>query len=290
MHTIDIIETNKRLFVPEKLSECSPKQLASICNYIFLYQNGKLSYRDFQTHCLYALLNMKKSKKDLDPAKEELINANLSRIMPLLDSFFKVKNGKQSTIQDFKDNPVLYIPTPFHNFKGPKDIFYTTFGEYVEALDAFGAYQRIGNIDILYDLAAIFYRPHCMGYRSPKRPSKIKAYKRQLKKTYFGYIYAFYIYFSGFQDRLANQKILREGQEIDFSILFKSDKDAIPSKINGLGMKSQSYHLAESGVFGDLKKVNNTQTLEIILRMYDIKKRDIDHKAYMEAQQKKQSS
>lgn len=287
MHTIQIIETDTTYFLPEKLSECTPKQLAAISYFLYLYQAERLTFKQFKSQCVYALLNMKKSKRKLSEAQIDHIDANVYKISKLLDSFFIEKNGKKYTNQDFKTNPLPYIPTTFTNLKGPRDIFYTTFGEYVLALDAFGSYQRTGKVDMLYKLASIFYRYHFFGMRFPKSEGMFKHYQSQLKKTYFGYIYAFYIYFSGFQERLANQKILYEGQEIDFSILFKSDKDAIPSTINGLGMKSHSYVLAESGVFGSLKDVNNTPTIEIILRMYDIKKRDLDTKAQLEREKKK---
>jgi len=288
MHTVEILETNKMLFIPEKLSECTPKQLASISYYIYLLKTKKLTYGEFQTHCIYALLNMKKSDKDYSVAQEEIINANLIRLFVLLDGFFIEENGAKKTFQDFKENPLPYIPSPWHNFKGPKDIFYTTFGEYVDALDAFGAYQKVKDDNILIDLVASFYRPHVFGARLPKSERTKNLVKKQLKKTYFGYIYAFYIYFSGFQDRMATQRVMVEGQEIDFSLLFKPEKDHIPSQINGLGIKSHAYVLAESGVFGNLEKVNNTPTIEIILRMYDIKKRDLDQKAHFKREQQKQ--
>lgn len=290
MHTIDIIETESTYFLPEKLSECSPKQLASVAYYIFLYQAEQLTYKEFKSQCVYALLGMKKSKRQLTEAEIDHIDANVYQISHLIDGFFKIEGNSRQTLSDFTENPLPYIPTTFYNFKGPKDIFYTTFGEYVLALDAFGTYQRTGDIDILYDLVAYFYRPHVFGQLLPKSERLHKHIKKQLKSTYFGYIYGFYIYFSGFQDRMANQRIYWEGQEIDFSVLFKADKNHIPSKLNGLGMKSQAYVLAESGVFGDLKKVNNTPTIEIVLRMYDIKKRDLDQQAYLESQEKKHKS
>ena len=39
------------------------------------------------------------------------------------------------------------------------------------------------------------------------------------------------------------------------------------------------YSMAESGIFGELEKVRKTNFWEIFIRMYDIRKRDLDMQA-----------
>jgi hypothetical protein len=73
------------------------------------------------------------------------------------------------------------------------------------------------------------------------------------------------------------------GNELDLSILFEGDGSVQPtSGLPGIGLKSTMYSLAESGVFGSLKQLRKENFWEVILRMYDIVKRDKD----VEARQK----
>ena len=51
------------------------------------------------------------------------------------------------------------------------------------------------------------------------------------------------------------------------------------SKIPGIGMLSIAHQLAESQVYGPIQEVRKTDFWEIILRLYDIRKRDLDHQA-----------
>jgi hypothetical protein len=67
-------------------------------------------------------------------------------------------------------------------------------------------------------------------------------------------------------------------------MLFQESKEKqVESKLPGLGLKSIEYQISESGVFGSNKEVRNTSLWEILIRLYDITKRDKDEKARQKA-------
>jgi len=77
---------------------------------------------------------------------------------------------------------------------------------------------------------------------------------------------------------MTTAKIYVQGNEIDFSILYNEFSTDIKfdSTIPGIGMKSLMYSIAESGVFGNLDDVRNASFWEIMIRFYDVRKRDLD--------------
>jgi hypothetical protein len=57
---------------------------------------------------------------------------------------------------------------------------------------------------------------------------------------------------------------------------FPTDRKTVKSDYPDLGMKSMLYVIAESGIFGTEKEVRKAPLWEILVRMYDIRKRDFD--------------
>ena len=280
MHTVELPASNKIIYVPENLNECTPDQYMLFCRLIFKYQTNQINLLQFKKAAVYVLLNMNESKKERNDYEAAQINANLLLLFDLVDGFFtKDKDGVLQLKDHFTANPLPKIPTAWLNLIGPKHHFHqATFGEYVIALNIFSTYQATQDINLLYDLAAVYYRPHLFGLKIPFNENHISRIAQMLKNSDIGHIYGFYNYFSSFQNMLGTKKVYWEGKPIDFSILFtKTDGDQQPSEINGLGMKGTSYVLAESGVFGTLKDVNQTDMWEILFRLYDMKKRNIDH-------------
>ena len=72
------------------------------------------------------------------------------------------------------------------------------------------------------------------------------------------------------------------GQELDLSILFESAKGETESAtaLPGIGMDSIAFTMAESGAFGDYKKLRDTNFWEIIVRMYDLRRADLERQKH----------
>jgi len=283
MHEIEIPEIKKRLYLPSDLSECDARQYAGISNLLYKYQIGEIDYNVLRVRAVYVLLDMKHKEGSLED--EEYKMGNIYQVSLLLDSFFEDVEGKKVIKQYYVNNPIQKVGYFGKTFYGPTDEFQNVkFGEYVDALHYFTEYNETKDTEYLYLLMATLYRKGNNYKLAMKKPDVRVFYEesevlhkiKYFKKLDFGQVYGFYLLFASFQKYMCSAKIYYQGQELDLSILFAPDKSAFKSDIPGLGMKTTLYTIAESGVFGSIKDLKKESLWEILLRMYDLTKRDKD--------------
>jgi hypothetical protein len=290
MHIIEIPEGKIKRYIPSDLSECDAQQYMDMCDLIFKYQNEVIDYDQFRTHAIYKLMKMKPANGTV--AVEEKF-ANVYQLSELIDDFFDTDDkGLKIIKQSYIHNPVPSFRPLYSTYYGPADQFRDmTFGEYRDGLRLFHDFHATGNIHILALLTAVFYRPKKSFHFFKKRSSSYDGNIRErynantldqnvkgFKYAPIGFVYGFYLLFASFQKYIVDAKILWGGQEIDFSILFQSDKNQESSKseVPGLGMDSIAFTMAESGAFGNIKEVDNTNFWEIFARMYDLRRTDLE--------------
>lgn len=297
MHTIEIPDTNQRYYIPEDLSECDKTQYLDISELIFQYQNQIINYDEFRTHAIYRLLNMKPAKVSQDLTELELEDqqikfANIYQLSELIDSFFYVENDVKIIKQEYIHNPVPRFKPTLKTYYGPSDSFMNmTFGEYLDGMRLFHDFHATGDMTYLKLLAAVFYRPkksfHCLkkhlanydgDIREVYNHHTIEARAKEMQLAPIGFIYGFYLLFASFQKHLIEAVITWGGQELDLSILFETSKEDSGSsdKVPGIGMDSIAFSLAASGEFGTLEKVRKIEFWIIIVRMYELRRTDLE--------------
>lgn len=292
MHTIEIPEAKIRRYIPSDLSECDAEQYIAMCQLIFLFQNQEISYDEFRVHAVYKLMKMKpkvqKSEEDLDKF------ANVYTLSELIDDFFEIdENGQKTIKQYYIHNPVPSFKPLFTTLYGPTDSFMNiTFGEYTDGLRLFHDFHATGDMQFLKLLCALFYRPKKRFHWFKKRQANyngdlrkkynsatLEADAKKLQHAPIGFVYGFYLLFASFQKYLVDAKIMWGGKELDFSILFNGDGTTDPDTTTpDIGMDTIVFTLAESGVFGKVEEVRNTNFWEILIRMYDLRRADLERK------------
>lgn len=285
MITLEIPETGRYLKLPEELAECDPRQYAEACFLIYRYQQDEISYEDFRVEMVYKLLDLEKGKrKELGDSEKDEMYSNIYGLSKYIDSFFEKDENEEVNKLNIKlyyiDNKVPKVNFFKPELIGPADGFDDiSFGQYMDALEIYYRIESEPTKQLMYELMAIFYLPKGKEY-DRKKAGK---YLKQFRNIHFGQVHGFYLLFASFQSYLFSATIYYHGQELDLSILFEKPgedrKEVAKSKIPGLGMKSIEFMLAESGVFGPLKEVRKTDFWETILRLYDIRKRDLDAEA-----------
>jgi hypothetical protein len=143
----------------------------------------------------------------------------------------------------------------------------------------------------LRELFACFYRRRDKGKPKIDNPQfdcrlpfdKLKIFEQSEKfvRIDTGVLYGFFLFFLSFQSYLDKAQITVGGNTLDLSLLFERQPDEqieTAEKIPGIGMLSLTYTMAETGVFGDVEKVNTMPFWDVILRLYDIRKRDLEEK------------
>ncbi len=290
MHTIEIPDEKITLYLPNHLGECTAQQYMDMSELIFKYQTQQIDFDTFKVHAVYKLLNIVPSKpKNADDELQILVN--VLALANKIESFFEINDTNQHVIkQDYINNPVSSI-SHWQKYHGPTDQFLNiTFGEYLDALRLFLEFSASGDIQLLYLISAILYRPakkfhfikkHFNSYdgdiRIEYNPHLIEARAEKFKYLPIGFVFGNYLLFASFQKFLSSAIIPWAGRELDLSILFSNDnqseqKEDIPS----IGMDSILFSITESGVFGNKKETLNTKLWEVLVRMYDIRKRDLD--------------
>lgn len=302
MITIEIPDQETKLYMPSDLSECDSRQYAELCDLIFRLQHKSLPYEIFRIHAVYALLDMQVQENEIAEHQEEKM-ANIYQLSQLVDGFFEDGDGDTKILkQYYVHNPEEKVKLIGSRYYGPSDGFENIqFGEYIDALHLFTEFNETMDVEYLYQLMATLYRKPKSIFRKGIGNEELNGdarsdYNRhgvadrakKFKHLYFGKVYGFYLLFASFQKYLATAKVYWQGRELDLSILFDTnDTEIVKSNIPGIGMKSILFTLAESGVFGSKKELEKENLWEILMRMYDLTKRDKDAIAQQEALKRK---
>jgi hypothetical protein len=166
-----------------------------------------------------------------------------------------------------------------------------TFGEYTDALRLFLDFHATGDMEILKLITALFYRPkksfhfikkRLSSYdgdiREPYNSKLLETNAKQLKNAPIGFVYGFYMLFASFQKFLIDAKIMWGGKEIDFAILFENSdtEQSSTEDLPGIGMDAIAFSMAESGTFGNIEQVRKTNFWDIMVRMYDLRRTDLE--------------
>lgn len=287
MHTIELPEANLKRYIPADLSECDKSQYIDMCELIFRYNNQEIDYQEFRTHAVYKLMGLNLSKASLDDDDKF---ANVYQVSELIDTFFEEADGVKTIKQYYIHNPVKEFTPTFTTYYGPADSFMDmTFGEYRDALRIFHDFHATGDMQLLVLLTAIFYRkkksflffkkrmPKYDGnIRVPYNSATLEQHAENFKYAPIGLVYGFYLLFASFQKYLIDAKLMWSGKEIDLSILFESGSDTTTDDIPGIGMDSIAFTMAESGVFGNLKDVDAANFWQILIKMYDSRRNDLE--------------
>lgn len=290
MHTIEIPEANIKKNIAADLSECTEVQYINVCNLLYKWSLHQLDFDTLKEQMIYILADMKFKNKESIPADDPAY-ANVFLLSELIDSFFETNEENQLVVKQYYiHNPIEKIMGAGKYYYGPSNEFNNvTFGEYVDALSFLYDYLETKDTTYLYLLFATFYREKdtsILGViefkkdkRVPYNADRVELLAKKFKYQDMGIIFGFFLLFTSFQKYLTNARIYVQGKEIDLSLLYKefpSDNKQTESEFAGIGMKSLLYTIAESGIFGPLEQVRKTSLWEILIRMYDIRKRDFD--------------
>jgi len=279
MITLEIPESNRLLYLPEDLKECDSRQYAEASHLIYRYRKEEITYEDFRIEMIYKLLELQKGKRKLSEEEEQEMCANIYRLSTSIDSFFEEdEDGKITIKQYYIDNHSKVISDAFKTWYGPEDGFDDiTWGQYIDALEIYSLLEQDFNEAHLYRLMAVFYKENKNKAYDAKKTAKTA---NHLKHVYFGRVYGFFLLFASFQKYLFSAQVFVQGKWLDLSILFEEEgSKKEESKIPGIGMKAVAHRIAETGIYGPMQKVNKTNFWEMIIFLYDIRKREKDRKA-----------
>lgn len=288
MRLIEIPDESIKINMPTELAECSPREYMDMAELIFKYQFMEMPLQVMKVNAVYKLLNLKPANKkalEFDPTEEQKL-ANINIVASFIDSFFEINEQEQLVIKlNFTHNPIPYFRPVLTSYVGPSDSFMNvSWGEYADALRAFYQFHSTGDVLQLYLIAAILYRKEDatkkqdapdtrMPYCSSEVESRIEIFRKEMP---FGFIYGVFLYFASFKQYISTASIPWAGKEIDLSIVFETAEKSQEETVPGLGLDSLTFAVAESAVFGNYIATRNTPMWQILIRMYDLRKKDLE--------------
>lgn len=283
MRQVEFPEIKLSFNVPENLAECSTKEYLAISYLAMQYLGATINFEEFKIHAITTLMNMKVSKKFKD---NEDVNANIYYLSQLIDGYFyekvdeKDKKKKKLLDLNFLQIKIPFVKTTYKKYHAPTNtLFELTYGEFADASRVFEDFHASGDVFNLYLLASILYRQRSP-FTKKIKPYKAAAIEKQAKHfqkyVSLSFVYGVYLQFLAFKQYIPVAKIPWSGQTLNFEILFEGDADDTEKTIPGIGVDSMVFSLAESGVFGSTENVRTANFLEIMIHLYDLRRRDLD--------------
>jgi hypothetical protein len=279
MHTIEIPEIKKTLYLPENLAECDQQQYIDMSQLLILNQTGELDYEAMRIQAVYKLLDIKRVKTEDETDKL----SNIYLISQLIDSFFIIDNNGQKSIKsDFFECPIQSFNPYIIPIHGPKSFFNDiTFGEYLDALRLFFQFQATPDITLLKAITAILLRreEYTTSKRIPYNPDKVDKAIENLKYAPVGLFYGVYLWFAAFQKFISTAQIPWADKTLNFSLLFDASSNDNKTEHEDIGMDSIFFALAENGTFGNAKETKQTKLIEVLIKMYDMRIKELNQKS-----------
>lgn len=148
-----------------------------------------------------------------------------------------------------------------------------TFGEFRYAVIMMNEYTTTQDVTYLNSLCAVLYRPVDENCKKIKfSQDNIQHSLSDIAKIPEYVRWGIYAWFASFCKFLFTGTFILDGCEICFAPVFgSSGNDYTPEQ--SLGMNSILFSVAESGVFGNIEDVDNTQLMRVLLKLLDDKQK-----------------
>lgn len=289
MHQITIHEIEKDIFIPGNLAECNKQQYLDMSKLVLMYRMAEIDLKQFRVLGLYCLMNMEYTKSTLSNVEDEKWQ-NIYVVSQLLDTFFDIrKDGKMVLVQNYIHNPVKTVHYKAMIFYGPKDGFKDMkWNQFVEGIGELMQFEKTGNIECLVKLFAMFYLRPSAPFGKFDMDRRVKFFDT----LDIRYVFGFYLLFSSFWTFLTTQSVIMvDGREVDLRVIFEkgddSEEAALEEEFPGLGFRSTSFQIAESGVFGTKEELDKSEFWDVFLNLYDMLMRSKKREKQLEKSKEK---
>ena len=145
-----------------------------------------------------------------------------------------------------------------------------TFGEFHAAVAAVNRYNESQDDNDLRALAAILYRRERWDYkRAPFHAEDMGSLMEQATEIPWHLRFGIYVWFSYLCYYIRTGYFNIKGSTVCFAPLFRQaeESDEKPEEVDELGLNGILLSVAQSGVFGDVDKVNQTPVLEVFMKL-----------------------
>lgn len=245
---------NKTRMIPEDLEELSPEQYYRYLELVIMMNTDNISPFEMKCKLISLLLNMKCNFVMCRESIVNEINAQLGK----MNCFFYIKEEGDKVIYDPHIKTGRNLLPSYKGWIGPEDMFNDiTYGQFVQCLNLVRA-MEVTRRDkdneqadyLMSEFGRILYKNE--DPKAGEIPPLVCFHS--------------YIFFCAVWELICTVPIPINGEEINFSILFQEQGEKrIDDKTGWIGI---SFEIASSGVFGNVKQINETPFWDILLYLY----------------------
>lgn len=252
----EITYDHKTKKIPECLEELAPEQYYRYLELVMMMNSGKISPFEMRCKLVSLLLGMRYNFVICKEAIVKEISAQLHKI----DAFFDITEEGDKIIYDPHIKTGKNLLPSYKDWKGPDDMLNNiTFGQFVQCLNLAKAMSIAQKEEdnkladsLIFEFGEILYKNED-SQTNKKLPALVCLHS--------------YIFFCAVWELIYSVPIPINGEEINFSILFQEPhgEKRTDDKTGWVGV---AYEVASSGVFGNVKQINETPFWDILLYLY----------------------
>lgn len=272
-----VFNYDKKVYFPESLSECNAREYQHICRLAYEYHTRQISYQEFLTNAVFAILNPKPQKKIRTIDEDRQYWMNIAYLEQFVEKFFQIdhESNQVQLINHLTERKIKSFRIWFTKYHAPLDGFIkNTYGQWEDAVSIILDHYQFPQEENLYKVLAIFFLPEGEKYNQEKSFARVPKFKHLDK----GIVYGFFLHITAFMNYLNTASVDIAGQQVDLSIIFDSNDTEYKSPRPGIGIKDTAFQMAESGVFGNYEDVRQSNLWDMLLRMYSMTKMHLDQK------------
>lgn len=256
---------NEIKLIPEDLEELLPWQYYRYLELVIMMNTGKISPFEMKCKLISLLLNM---KYNFIMCRKSVVD-EISNQLYKLDGFFDITEEGDRIIYDPHIKTGRNLLPSYKKWIGPADMLNDiTFGQFVQCLNLVKAMEvtRENKDDeqsdnLISEFGRILYKSE--GVKSGEILPPLVCFHS-------------YIFFYAVWELICTVPIPVNGEEINFSILFQEQGEKrLNDKTGWVGI---AFEIASSGVFGNVKQINETPFWDVLLYLYKCRFESIHNK------------
>jgi len=270
MHELLNTRTNKIISFPQDVDELTPDQYLFYLDLVLQQMVGEISDPQAIKRKLFAYFTDLKLGWKMGTYSEEVIESiwsSLSDKIDLLDSFFDIEETDGKVMYSMHVKCGMNLLPAWNKHKGPEDMLSDiTWGQFKICLNALKMISIAQEEDDVEGIERNTMDMFNAMYKNPQPLKGGKKYKnREIPDTV---LYHAQTYFSYVYELITTVPIPINGEEMDFSILWKKEEGDDEDSGDKSGWLGITFGIAESGVFGDFKNVDEENMYNVLIYLY----------------------
>jgi hypothetical protein len=273
MHELLNTRTNETISFPSDIDELTPDQYLFYLDLALEQLTGEITDpMEIKRKLFVYFTDLKPSAKMefYSPEEQEEIWVALTEKINLLDSFFDIETTNDKILYSLHIKCGSNLLPEWNGLKGPADMLSDiTWGDFVNCLNNMKLISLAKAENDILEIQSNTIELFNTLYK-PTKPLK------GLKEIPDTVLYHALTYFSYVYELITTVPIPINGEEIDFSIIWKGSKDDEGDKADKSGWAGVLFSIAETGIFGRTTDVNSTGLYDVLTYLYSRKLQAIE--------------